>query len=220
MKNRSTGRLGGLFNVVIPECFYRGSQPYEKTTRFPITTFGNDVRRGPLRGFTLIELLVVVLIIGILSAIALPQYRKAVFRTRMTEVLVNWDIIKKAVQIAGLNEYYGSGTYLPRVLQVAGFDLNGGTWEAQGAGWDDRYYSMSNWYWDCSYSYGYPFPKPYVHCGITPKGANTGSVYRIHLYYTVGGEERKQCTYKSNDSAQKAVCDSLKGDGFRTLASS
>ncbi|WP_428048590.1 type IV pilin protein [Candidatus Avelusimicrobium caledoniensis] len=72
------------------------------------------------QGFTLIELLVVVLIIGILSSVALPQYTKAVEKARASEAIQLLGDLATAEQIyqMGMGSYTNDLTMLD--LQLPG----------------------------------------------------------------------------------------------------
>ena len=68
-------------------------------------------RKEMKKGFTLIELLVVVLIIGILSSVALPQYTKAVRKARIVEARTILSSLIKAEDLYILengNTYWNS----------------------------------------------------------------------------------------------------------------
>ncbi len=72
------------------------------------------------KGFTLIELLVVVLIIGILSAVALPQYQVAVLKSRTTELFTNVKSIAQAAEI-----YYMENGSWPTDLTTLSISFEG-----------------------------------------------------------------------------------------------
>lgn len=149
-------------------------------------------------GFTLVELLVVVLIIGILSAAALPQYQKAVEKSRITALMPNLRTLKDSLEM-----YYVANGQYPND-SVADLDISIQGCKSKGSG-----------ILDCGtvcfdYNGGDKFLSDLIYVAVGEQScANlTKSSTNIFWYLDYSRQDagKKRCNSKI-----PGVCESLKG---------
>jgi len=92
----------------------------------------------PRGGFTLIELLVVVLIIGILAAIALPQYKQVILKSRFAKVKANVQALASAME-----RYYMINNTYPDNFSKLDIEINSSE--------EERYWTESSAVYDGVY---------------------------------------------------------------------
>jgi prepilin-type N-terminal cleavage/methylation domain-containing protein len=144
-------------------------------------------------GFTLIEVLVVVLIIGILTSIALPQYQKAVMKTRLANVR------QAAATYKALVEVYHS-TYNEYPSSFDGLD-GGALTNGQGVilSGNARECSVAKDMFCCVLKYVEGHQSPGISCGTAD--------YAIG--YRWMGDSIEYCVAKNDNSVATKICQEI-----------
>ena len=173
-------------------------------------------RREMSNAFTLIELLVVVLIIGILAAVAVPQYNKAVEKSRMTEAFTTLKYVHDQFALLNLECGFlgedGNGQcqcYCPTENAPDYFEFTGGEWEKD----EDDYtgYQTKNWFYETGDS------SQFTAIPTNNTGAWTGD-YLLTIYNPLGDdnwETQKDC-YAKTDYGY-SLCQSITSQGWTTV---